>query len=78
MKLTNITPKHLRCALGTCPAVFVLKDRRLVIVGKQAPSDILDELKGKVGSDETVSVISADFLKDVPELQLPQQDHVIL
>ena len=52
MALKEITPLHLRCGIGQCPAVYEYDAGDLIIVGKIVGDDILAELAGKVGSDE--------------------------
>jgi hypothetical protein len=62
--MRNLTPEHLRCAYGTCPAVYELEDGRLLIVGKWANSEMRGDVP--VGEDETAIVIDRAYLANVP------------
>jgi hypothetical protein len=35
-KTENLTPAHMRCAVGTCPSLYRLEDGRFLVVGKVA------------------------------------------
>ena len=61
--LKEITPGHLRCGTGTCPAVFKLSDGNLVIIGKRASGDIAALLEGRIGADEAAVIISPEYLR---------------
>jgi hypothetical protein len=62
MKLKEITPKKLRCAVGPCPAVYASDRGTLVIVGKKVPKNDLSKLlPGKVASDEEGIELPKDF-----------------
>jgi hypothetical protein len=59
MSLRNITPSHLRCSFGGCPAVFEDGPAHLVIVGTVVTSE--PDLSGKVGPDECAIRISREM-----------------
>ena len=62
MKLTEITPAQLRCALGPCPAVYRSDSGTIVIVGKRLSKEALAELlPGKVSSEEEAVELPRDF-----------------
>jgi hypothetical protein len=61
----EITPSHLRCGSGTCPAVYQLSDGNLLIVGKSISSDLDAAMGHRVGSDEHAVIISPEYLSDV-------------
>lgn len=65
MKLVNVTPQHLRCSFGGCPAVFKSHRNTLVVIGAIAADDFHDELKGKISSSERAIEISPEFFKTV-------------
>jgi hypothetical protein len=67
----EITPPHLRCGPGSCPAVFRLNNGNLLIIGKLAPHDIKAHIDARIGADEAAVVISAEYLRD---LRFPQPD----
>jgi hypothetical protein len=58
MVLREITPFHLRCGLGQCPAVFEDGPDDLVIIGTVETGDVADNLAGRVGTDECAIRIS--------------------
>jgi len=60
--LYEITPTDARCPWADCPAIYEQEDGVLV-VGKIAP--IPEELKSKVGPDETLVWVPKGLLKDI-------------
>jgi hypothetical protein len=63
----DITPKHLRCTFGTCPAVGTFEDgKKLLIVGKKPDPAYLETLAGRIGEDEQAIVIDAEYFANVP------------
>ena len=60
--LFEVTPAEMRCYLANCPAIFEQEDGVLVI-GKIAP--IPEELKAKIGPDETLVWVPRGLLKDI-------------
>ena len=65
MALKEITPLHLRCGIGQCPAVYEYDAGDLIIVGKIVGDEILADLAGKVGSDEYAVRISRAMFANV-------------
>ena len=63
--LKEITPLHLRCGMGACPAIYETEDGKLVVVGKRAPSELSQELQGRVSDDEGAVIISRDYFRNV-------------
>jgi hypothetical protein len=61
----ELTPTHLRCVVGTCPAVYETSDGQLVIIGKSLDGDTLRDLSKKIGADEHAVVISRELLANV-------------
>lgn len=63
-KIKNeITPRHLRCSMGGCPGVFTLSDGDLLIIGKALSPDLLEQVAGRVASDEIALKLSSEFFK---------------
>lgn len=65
--MKEITPAHLRCCVGTCPGVYEVDAQTIVVVGKRAAADQLQELTGRIGDDEYAVVISKDFFSELKE-----------
>ena len=63
--MKETTPSPYRCASGFCPATFDLEDGRVLIIGKKAPSPLLNEIAGRVGEDEYAIVVDAAMLENV-------------
>jgi hypothetical protein len=63
MSLKNITPRRLRCAVGTCPAVYKELDGvHLRVIGQVIEAG---ELSANVGMDEGVFRIRKDYFQNV-------------
>jgi hypothetical protein len=55
MKLVNVTPAAFECSkCASCPAVYETENDSYVIVGKVLPAEVIEQLKGKIASDEFV------------------------
>ena len=66
-KLREITPAHLRCLVGACPAVYETDDGRLLIIGKTLSPEAASLLPpGKVGPGEAVIEISRALIANLP------------
>jgi hypothetical protein len=66
MKLKEITPEHLRCVVGACPAVYETDRGTYVLIGKIVNDvNIANLLAGKVGADEMVVEIPKEFLSSL-------------
>jgi hypothetical protein len=61
----EITPSHLRCFPGSCPAVYTLEDGNLLIIGKKLSSEVDAEVRNKVGDDEYAIVLSPEFFQNL-------------
>jgi hypothetical protein len=59
--LKNITPEHLRCSIGACPAVYEVDQDTVVIVGAAADIDI----KALVGDGEAAVLVKKELLANV-------------
>ena len=66
--MENVTPKHLLCSIGACPAVFKAEDGTIVIVGKRDPTRAaLLTKEGKVAPDEEVVFVDPALLENVSQ-----------
>lgn len=68
-KIKEITPSAHRCGVALCPAVFDSHDGKFLIIGKVIEeSNIPEEVKKKIGENETVvevpSALILDLLKE--------------
>jgi hypothetical protein len=61
----DITPFHLRCSIGGCPAVMTLSDGDLLIIGKRLAPDLLEEIKGRIAQDEFAVKINPDYFRNI-------------
>jgi len=58
----NLTPLHLRCGSGGCPAVYRTPVGSVVVVGRALPAtDTHPVLAGRVGPEEAAVEIDAEF-----------------
>jgi len=65
MKFREITPKEMRCMIGSCPAIFETERGTYIIVGEKIPSEkIPDRIKNKVGPDENAIEVPNKLLKN--------------
>jgi hypothetical protein len=69
MRIRDITPSHLRCSIGACPAIYASEDGNLIVVGKKPTKDVLRQLEGKVGEDEFVVIISPKLISGLRQTQ---------
>lgn len=65
-KLKDVTPQHLRCTFGACPAVYEYGGE-LVIIAKRAPAELVKELENKIGDDELAVVIDPKYFEQLKE-----------
>jgi hypothetical protein len=63
--LKEITPVRLRCTLGACPAVFESSHEELVIIGKKADLNIIQELAERIAEDEYAIQIRREFFENL-------------
>jgi hypothetical protein len=63
--MRDITPKKMRCAWGSCPAVYELDNDTVLIIGAKPSSELGDALKGKVSPDEFAIVVSKQLLANI-------------
>jgi hypothetical protein len=64
--MQEITPDRYRCAFATqCPAAFKLEDGRILLIGKKADSQLLDEISGRLGADEYAVIVEQGLLENV-------------
>jgi hypothetical protein len=61
----EVTPAHLRCTIGSCPAVFQLSDGDLLIVGKALTPELQRQIEARVGSDELAIKLSPEFFRSL-------------
>jgi hypothetical protein len=62
--MKNLTPKKLRCGLGTCPAVYEIEPGKLLIIGKRAELVALQR-GARIGADETAVIIDHELLGEI-------------
>jgi hypothetical protein len=67
MPLREITPHHLRCGIGQCPAVYEDGVQDLVIIGKNLSKELRDELSPRIGEDEYAIRISRAMFTNLAE-----------
>lgn len=63
----NLTPHHLKCGIGTCPAVYDATDGMLVIIGKRPDGSLLKDLSGKIAEDEYAIIVSRELLSNISQ-----------
>ena len=64
--MKEITPKHLQCGVGLCPAVFELDDGQIAIIGSKINHSALpDEIVKKIGSNERVVLLPLEYIKGI-------------
>jgi hypothetical protein len=63
--MKDLTPEHLRCSCGTCPAVLDLGEGEMLIIGKQLSHEQQTLVQGRVGADETGIVINRKYLANL-------------
>jgi hypothetical protein len=57
----NVTPEHMQCLVGACPAIYETKQGNYLVVGKQVnPSDV--GLAGKVGEGEVLVKVPRELI----------------
>lgn len=63
--MKEITPSHLRCGVGLCPALFKLDDGNIAIIGKRPlpQKPLPNEVTTKIGENETAIIIPQEYLK---------------
>jgi hypothetical protein len=59
----DLTPLNLRCSYGACPAVLLLSDGDLLVVGKKPSPELNKEIEGKVAEDEYAIKISPEYFR---------------
>jgi len=62
MILRDITPEHLRCGIGACPAVFESDRGTLIVIGRKADGEIVSAMTGRAGSDELIIEIPKELI----------------
>ena len=60
----NLTPTHLLCTYGACPAVYELEDGTLAVIGNRSDDQQIPELKGKVAEHEDVILIDTKYFAE--------------
>jgi len=65
-QLKNITPEHMMCVVGSCPAIYETDRETIVIVGTRfSPEDADILLSGQVAPHEEVIEIPRELLKEL-------------
>jgi hypothetical protein len=65
----ELTPRHLRCGTGGCPAVFRSPAGSLVVVGRTVPTEANSFLEGRVSAHEAAVEIDPAFFTDLVRYQ---------
>ncbi len=66
MKIQDITPAELQCAIGGCPAVFRTERNTLLVIGQTVSSDEAQHLApGRVGTKECMVEVPLQLLRDL-------------
>lgn len=63
--MKEITPKHLRCAIGSCPGVYEIDDGNLLIIGKNITTELDEKIQSKIGKDEFAVLINREFFSEL-------------
>jgi hypothetical protein len=64
--MKELTPKHLLCGIGLCPALFQLDDGRIVVVGSLPTlSELPQEILMRIGSGEAAVVLPPEYLEGI-------------
>jgi hypothetical protein len=63
--MKEITPAHLRCAIGTCPAVYEVDGDDLLVVGKKITSELNEKIQSRVGEGEFAVLINREFFSEL-------------
>ena len=62
-KLTELTPKYMRCCISACPSIFETVDDSYMVIGKKIKlNDLPEKIRNKIGSDETIIEVPKDLL----------------
>jgi hypothetical protein len=71
----NITPPHMRCTFGGCPAVYTYGKDELIIVGRIRSLEWLKANGIEPGPDEEAVIISRQMVEEAlaahPALPVP-------
>lgn len=67
--MKEITPVHLRCAIGTCMSVYVLENGTIVIIGQKPSPELRSVLQSRIGDDEEVVIMSPEYLAGIANTQ---------
>lgn len=63
--MKEITPAHLRCAIGTCSAVYEVDGDDLLVIGKKITSELNEKIQSRVGEDEFAILINREFFNEL-------------
>lgn len=63
--MKNLTPHHLRCAWGACPAAYESNDGSLLIIGQKASAEHISKYKADIGDNERAIVVSKELLANI-------------
>ena len=71
IRIKDVTPAHMVCIIGGCPAVYETDRGTLLIVGKRVQPEVRRQVPAeKVGPDEVVIEIPRDLLAALGKRQL--------
>ena len=66
MKIQDITPAEMSCAIGACPAIFRTDRDTLLVIGQTVSSDEAQRLApGRVGLKECMVEVPLQLLQDL-------------
>jgi hypothetical protein len=63
----DLTPPHLRCSVGACPAVLRLSNGNLLIIGTKLSAELMEQVGARIGKDEIGIQISPEFFSRLLE-----------
>lgn len=66
MEIKEITPKHLKCGVGLCPAVYESNDN-YIIIGRCLSENQARALgiSNRIGKNEKAIIINKSFFGDI-------------
>lgn len=66
MKLREITPEHMRCIIGSCPAIYETNRGTYILIGHKLNLKKIDSnLKNKISSHENAIEVPQELLKNI-------------
>lgn len=70
MRLKEITPAEFICSdCHSCPAVFETERDTYVVIGKELPDSILEQLVGRIGANEFAIEIPKGIINGITNIK---------